>query len=189
MRWQGPGPKGKYEGGTRNGARGNSWSSRATRLSNREKATLSGPGNAKAGRTERVSGGRDCELEVASLSCRGDLNPNRCWDRGKTFGRLESPGRIEVVGASMVVSASGRWAPRCVATRFFVRTSQVGGEICRVREMDGVRNIRTIGSHTETTQNNAEGRTEEGCESKREQGRSRSHSGPMLCLVRTEGVS
>jgi len=101
MRWQGPGLKGKYEGGTRNRVQGNSWSNRATRLSNREKTTLSGPGNAKAGRMERASGGRGCELEVASLSRGGDLNPNRCCDRGETFGRIEGPGRVEVVGASM----------------------------------------------------------------------------------------
>ena len=102
---------------------------------------------------ERVSGGRGRELEVASSSRGGDLNPNRCCDRGETFGRLEGPGRIKVVGALMVVSASGRWAPRCVATGFFVRTLRVGRGICRVREMDGVRDIRTIGSRTETTRN------------------------------------
>ena len=32
-------------------------------------------------------------------------------------------------------------------------------------------------------------RDEDGCESKREQGRSWGQSGPVLCLVRTEGVS
>ena len=107
------------------------------------------------GRTERASGGRGHKLEVASSSRGGDLNPNRCCDRGETFGRLKGPGRIEVVGASMVMSASGWWAPRCVATGFFVRASRVGGGICRVREMDGVRNIRAIGSRTETTRNTA----------------------------------
>jgi len=106
---------------------------------------------------ERASGGRGRELEVASLSRGGDLNLNQCHDRGKTFGRLEGPSCIEVVGASMVVSVSGWWAPRCVATRFFVRTSRVGRGICRVREIDGVRDIRAIGSCTETTRNNAWG--------------------------------
>jgi len=104
---------------------------------------------------ERASGGRGRELEVASSSRGGDLNPNRWCDRGETFGRLEGPGRTEVVGASMVVSASGRWAPGCVATGFFVCASRVGGGICRVHEMDGVRDIRAIGSRTETTRNSA----------------------------------
>jgi len=31
----------------------------------------------------------------------GDLNPNQCCDRGETFGRLEGPGRVEVMGTSM----------------------------------------------------------------------------------------
>ena len=35
---------------------------------------------------ERASGGRGCELEVASSSRGGYLNPNRCCDRGETFG-------------------------------------------------------------------------------------------------------
>ena len=46
-----------------------------------------------------------------------------------------------------------------------------------------------LGCYWERRAQYAEGRTEESCESKREQGRSRSHSGPMSCLVRTEGVS
>jgi len=46
-----------------------------------------------------------------------------------------------------------------------------------------------LGCYWERRAQYAEGGTEEGCESKREQGRSRSHSGPMSCLVRTEGVS
>jgi len=94
-------------------------------------------------------------LSPVSSSRGGDLNPNRCCDRGETFGHLEGPGRTEVVGASMVMSASGPWAPGCVATRFFVRASRVGGGICRVHEIDGVCDIRAIGSCTETTRNSA----------------------------------
>ena len=69
---------------------------------------LIGTWNAKAGRAEGVLGGRGRELGVTSSSCGGDLNPNRCCDCGETFGRFEGPGRVEVVGTSMVVSTSGR---------------------------------------------------------------------------------
>jgi len=73
---------------------------------------LIGTWSAKAGRAEGALGGRGCELGVTSSSRGGDLNWNRCCNCGDTFGRLEGPGRVEVVGASMVVSASGQWAPR-----------------------------------------------------------------------------
>ena len=73
---------------------------------------LIGTWNAKAGRAEGASGGRGRKLRVASLSRGGDLNPNQCCNRGETFGHFKGPSRVEVVGASMVVSTSGWWAPR-----------------------------------------------------------------------------
>jgi len=46
-----------------------------------------------------------------------------------------------------------------------------------------------LGCYWEHKAQYAEVRDEESCGSKREQGRSWGQSGPVLCLVRTEGVS
>jgi len=63
--------------------------------------------------------------------------------------------------------------------------ADLGGHLKYSRRWSGVRAGVLLGAQGAVRR----GGTEEGCESKREQGRSQSHSGPMSCLVRTEGVS
>ena len=62
--------------------------------------------------------------------------------------------------------------------------AELGGHLKYSRRWSGVRAGVLLGAQGAVRRG-----IEEGCESKREQGRGRSHSGPMSCLMRTEGVS
>jgi len=100
MRWQGPGPKGKYEGGTRNGARGKGWSSHTTWLSNREKAALSGPGTLK--RAERKE-----RREEGVVNSRSQVRATEGTVRADLGGHLKYSQRWSGVRAGVLLGAQG----------------------------------------------------------------------------------